>query len=70
MSRFPQLAIVLSLTACESLVPPESAPTTPKPAAQPKPAYFQTRAGPKWGKRPEPTEPTEPPRVRVVQEHE
>jgi hypothetical protein len=68
MSRFPQLAIVLSLTACESLVPPESASTTPKPVVKPEPEYeevlLQTRAGPKWVKRPKP----EKPRVRVVQE--
>jgi hypothetical protein len=68
MSRFPQLAIVLSLTACESLVPPE--PTTPKAVVKPEPVYeevrFMTRAGPKWVKRPKPE--NEEPRVRVVQE--
>lgn len=68
MSRFPQLALVLSLTACESLVPPESAPTTPKPVAktepEPEQAQLMTRAGPKWVKSPKPA----PPRVRVVQE--
>jgi hypothetical protein len=71
MSRFPQLAIVLSLTACESLVPPESAPTTPKAVVKPAPkapeteeVQLMTRAGPKWVKRPK----QEQPRVRVVQE--
>jgi hypothetical protein len=75
MSRFPQLALMLSLTACESVVPPEPttpvkpAPAvTPEPTVKPEPEYeevqLQTRAGPKWVKRPKQA----PPRVRVVQE--